>query len=279
MSKRALVLGGGGITGTAWELGVLAGLAEAGVDLSGADVLVGTSAGSVAGAQIAAGVSIEALYARQLEPPVGETGATMNRRMRLTMIGGLMRHRHDLEAFGRTLGKRAMRVAARGQVPSVEQRLATIAARLPSPEWSARDLRIVAVDAVTGAARVFTRADGVPLEQAVAASCAVPGVYPPIPVEGRTYIDGGYRSGSNVDIAAGCEPIIVLAPRPVDAGPLRGPQQQLTALGVRGLVVTPDAPALAAIGPNPLDPAARRAAAEGGRAQASRISAQARAVW
>jgi NTE family protein len=107
----------------------------------------------------------------------------------------------------------------------------------------------------------------------------VPGVYPPIPVAGRTYIDGGYRSGSNVDIARGCEPIVVLAPRPVDAGPLRGPQQQLTALGVRGLVVTPDELALAAIGPNPLDPTARRAAAEGGRAQAARISAHVRAVW
>jgi NTE family protein len=71
----------------------------------------------------------------------------------------------------------------------------------------------------------------------------------------------------------------VLAPKPIDAGPIRGPQQQLDALGVRGLVISPDAPALAAIGENPLDPAARRSAAEGGRAQAGRVAEQVRAIW
>ena len=57
--RTALVLGGGGITGIAWEIGVLAGLAEAGVDLTGADLVVGTSAGSVVGAQITSGAPLE----------------------------------------------------------------------------------------------------------------------------------------------------------------------------------------------------------------------------
>ena len=73
--RTALVLGGGGITGIAWEIGVLAGLAEAGADLTGADLVVGTSAGSVVGAQVTAGADLEALHARQLEPPTGERAA------------------------------------------------------------------------------------------------------------------------------------------------------------------------------------------------------------
>lgn len=67
-----LVLGGGGVTGIAWELGMLAGLAEAGIDLYGADLIVGTSAGSVVGAQITSATPIDELYARQLEPPSAE---------------------------------------------------------------------------------------------------------------------------------------------------------------------------------------------------------------
>jgi NTE family protein len=282
MNNAALVLGSGGITGTAWELGVLSGLAAAGLDLTGAATLVGTSAGSVTGAQLVSGLPIEALYERQLQPPVGESLARMNRRARLTVIYGVLRHRRDPEAFSRWLGAQSLHLAARRQVPSVEQRLATIGSRLPSAEWGERDLRIVAVDARSGVARVFTRDDGVPLAEAVAASCAVLGVYPPIPIGGRTYIDGGYRSGSNVDIARGREPIVVLAPKPIDAGPMRGPQQQLDALGVRGVMIAPDAPdaaALAAIGESPLDPAARRPAAEGGRVQAARVAEQIRAVW
>src|SRR5215203_1575582 len=77
--SRALVLGGGGVTGVAWEIGVLAGLAEAGVDLTGADLVVGTSAGSVVGAQVTSGAGIEELYARQLEPPASERVARLGR--------------------------------------------------------------------------------------------------------------------------------------------------------------------------------------------------------
>ena len=73
--RTALVLGGGGITGIAWEIGVLAGLAEAGVDLTGADLVVGTSAGSVVGAQLTCGAELETLYERQLEPPTEEKAA------------------------------------------------------------------------------------------------------------------------------------------------------------------------------------------------------------
>src|SRR5260370_22782556 len=65
---RALVLGGGGVAGVAWELGILTGLHDTGVDVRGADVIIGTSAGSVVGAQIASGTNLESLFASQLTP-------------------------------------------------------------------------------------------------------------------------------------------------------------------------------------------------------------------
>ncbi|MEV1147602.1 patatin-like phospholipase family protein, partial [Micromonospora sp. NPDC049799] len=90
---RALVLGGGGVTGVAWELGLLAGLAERGVDLLGADVVVGTSAGSVVGAQVCSGTPVEDLYAAQLRDPGGEVAARLGWPVlaRLLWAGGLTR--------------------------------------------------------------------------------------------------------------------------------------------------------------------------------------------
>ncbi len=97
---------------------------------------------------------------------------------------------------------------------------------------------------------MITRADGVPLVDAVAASCAVPGVYPPIPIGDRTYIDGGFRSSTNADLARGCAKIIVLAPMARAVGPLKSPQQQVDELAVSSVVVVPDPASRAAIGNN-----------------------------
>src|ERR1700749_4053945 len=75
MDRRALVLGGGGVTGIAWETGLIAGLAGLGVGLAAADVIIGTSAGSVVGTDIACGQEPEALYQAQLAPPAPEPAA------------------------------------------------------------------------------------------------------------------------------------------------------------------------------------------------------------
>jgi NTE family protein len=210
--RSGLVLGGGGITGIGWELGMLAGLAEAGVDLLGADLIVGTSAGSVVGAQITSGTPIEELYRRQLEPPSAERPVRLGPRVKLAYLIAFIRSRGELTRFGRQLGALSTRAAASGRLPSLEQRLAVIASRLPSPEWPERDLLVTAIDARTGVFRVIAKPDGVALADAVAASCAVPGVYPPVPIGDRTYIDGGYRSGANADLARGCSRVVVLAP-------------------------------------------------------------------
>ncbi|MCH7719085.1 MAG: patatin-like phospholipase family protein, partial [Chloroflexi bacterium] len=74
MTTRALVLGGGGPVGIAWEAGIIKGLLDGGVDATEADLIVGTSAGSVVGTQIASGRSPQDLLAAQAAPSEGAAG-------------------------------------------------------------------------------------------------------------------------------------------------------------------------------------------------------------
>jgi NTE family protein len=277
--RTALVLGGGGITGIAWEVGVLAGLAEAGVDLTGADLVVGTSAGSVVGAQLTGGAALEALFARQLEPPTGEQAARMTRAALARYAWAVLRSRGDDVGFRRRVGALALAAEQAGLTPTEQERLDVIGSRLVSREWPDRDLRVTAVDAETGEFRVLDRTSGVPLLQAVAASCAVPGVYPPVTIDGRRYVDGGMRSAANADLAEGYDRVVVLAPIPRGVGPLASVDAQVTGMVARVAVVSPDEAARRAIGRNVLDPAARAGSARAGRAQAAGVAAQVTEVW
>jgi NTE family protein len=277
MADRALVLGGGGITGIAWELGMLAGLLEHGVDLRDADLIVGTSAGSVVGAQIATGVDPQERYAAQLAPADGEVAAALGRgtmlRFGLAMIG-----RRDPQRVRARIG----RIARQAQTVPEAERIAVIARRLPVHEWPRRALRIAAVDAHSGEFVALDRDAGVPLVEAVAASCAVPGVWPPVSAGGRRFIDGGMRSPANADLAAGCSRVVVLAPVVRGIGPLVGVDAQVAALraeGARVALASPDPAAVAAIGRNVLDPARRAGAARAGRAQAAAAAEAIAAVW
>ena len=277
--RTALVLGGGGITGIAWEIGVLAGLAEAGVDLTGADLVVGTSAGSVVGAQLTSGADLEALFARQLEPPTGERAARMTRAALARYGWAVLRSRGDDVVFRRRVGALALAAEQAGLTPTEQERLDVIGSRLVSRAWPDRDLRITTVDAQTGEFRVLDRTSGVPLLQAVAASCAVPGVYPPVTIDGRRYVDGGMRSAANADLAEGCDRVVVLAPIPRGIGPLASVDAQVTGMVARVAVISPDEASRRAIGRNVLDPAARAGSARAGRAQAADVAAQVSEAW
>jgi len=277
--RTALVLGGGGITGIAWEVGVLAGLAEAGVDLTGADLVVGTSAGSVVGAQLTSGADLEVLFARQLEPPTGEQAARMTRAALARYAWAVLRSRGDDVGFRRRVGALALAAEQAGLTPTEQERLDVIGSRLVSREWPDRDLRITAVDAESGEFRVLDRTSGVPLLQAVAASCAVPGVYPPVTIDGRRYVDGGMRSAANADLAEGYDRVVVLAPLPRGMGPMASVDAQVTGMVARVAVVSPDEAARRAIGRNVLDPAARAGSARTGRAQAAGVAAEVTEVW
>ena len=280
-SSRALVLGGGGVAGIAWELGVLAGLADEGVDVTGAELIVGTSAGSAVAAQISSSASLDGLFARQLVPAEqsGELMADLDLDALLAMFGSALRAAKTPAEMRAAIGQAAL---AAETVPEVARR-AVIEHRLPDHTWAAgRDLRIVAADAETGETRVFTRDDGVSIVDAVAASCAVPGVWPPVTIEGHRYIDGGVRSSTNADLAAGCAVILILAP--VDD--IAGIADATVSAAIQRLSdsaavtwVRPDEASLAAIGTNPLDPATREPAAKAGRAQGCVIAAEVGAAW
>jgi NTE family protein len=277
--RTALVLGGGGITGIAWEIGVLAGLAEAGVDLTGADLVVGTSAGSVVGAQVTSGADLEMLFARQLEPPADEKVARMTRAALARYGWAVLRSRGKDVEFRRRVGALALAAEQAGLTPTEQERLDVIGSRLVSREWPDRDLRITAVDAETGEFRVLDRTSGVPLLQAVAASCAVPGVYPPVTIDGRRYVDGGMRSAANADLAEGYDRVVVLAPIPRGVGPLSSVDAQVTGMVARVAAVSPDEASRRAIGRNVLDPAARAGSARAGRAQAAGAAAEVAEAW
>lgn len=277
MTGKALVLGGGGITGIAWEIGILAGLAELGVDLTDADLVVGTSAGSVVGVDVCSGSPLAELYARQAAPATGEIYAKLGLSVMLKYARAVGLTRKP-EVARRRIGAMALR-ARNG---SEAGRRTVIESRIPVREWPARKLHITAVDAQTGEFKVFDAASGVDIVDAVGASCAVPGVWPPVTIDGRRYIDGGMRSGTNADLAAGYERTVVIAPLARGFGPIPGVDRHVRELTLQGsavVVIKPDKAALEAIGKNVLDPARRPAAARAGHAQAAAAAAAVSAVW
>ncbi len=142
--SKALVLGGGGLAGIAWEIGVLLGLRDAGLDLTDADLLVGTSAGSVVATQVATGLVLEDMFERQVSASAtGEKAVAFD----VESISGkfleLLADRPEPEELRRRIGAWAL---AADTVPEAE-RLAIIGSRLPVKEWPERALVVTAVDA------------------------------------------------------------------------------------------------------------------------------------
>jgi len=267
---NALVLGGGGIAGIAWMTGLLAGLADAGQDVTGADLVIGTSAGSVVAAQLGSGLPLDDLYARQADPALQSPEIPVS--FDMEQFGA----QYDASTTGTMSAQDLLRAAgafavAATTVPEAA-RWDVIAGRLPSHEWPQRPIRIVAVDCESGATEVFDADSGVRLVDAVAASCAVPGIWPPVTIGGRRYMDGGARSVDNADLAEGAARIIVVSPFGMETQistpmPLPDVVARLRDTGAHVTVIEPDEASRAAFGANPLDPATRQPAAEAGRAQ------------
>ena len=273
---RAVVLGGGGVTGVAWEVGLLHGLAELGVDLSSADLYVGTSAGSVVAAQITGGTPLAEMFAREVADTTGDRKAAISSGVLLRFVVSA------LYPGGRQRGRAWLgRAALRSRTVPESARRAAIQSRVPHDEWPVTPLRIPAVAAATGEVKVFDKSSGVSLIDAVAASCAVPIVWPPMTVNGTRYIDGGVRSIANVDLARGNARVVVIAPATASVRRADRPAAQAAALGpdVRTAVISPDEAAVTAIGRNPLSPDRRAGAAEAGRKQAAEVVERVRAAW
>ncbi|SIR74849.1 patatin-like phospholipase family protein [Williamsia sterculiae] len=280
MTTRALVLGGGGITGTAWQAGMLCGLAKRGVDLTEADLIVGTSAGSVTGALLRSGIGVEELYDMQQRPPLDTMDVHMSLLTTLRLAVELLRSGRDEELRGRRLGRWALDRAVHPDVPTAQARFAAMRARRVPDFWPDGALHVAAVDAQSGALRVFTRDDGVPLHRAVAASCAIPGAYTPVEIDGHRYVDGGARSSANADLARGHDRVVVLAP--IDA-PIPFSQtivRQLRRIGATtDSMATPDRASRRAIGRDYLDHSRRGAAATAGVRQADADAERFASMW
>ncbi|WP_433266126.1 patatin-like phospholipase family protein [Micromonospora vinacea] len=274
-ARPVWVLGGGGVAGIAWEVGILAGLADEGVTVTPEAVLIGTSSGAVVGAQLASGTPLAELFERQRGGVAHETSPALGL-LDLLRLARAQLFARSPEQAARRLGRLAL--AARIDDPSRQRR--TAEARLPDHAWSDdADLRIVAVDTETGASRTFTRHDGVPLVDAVAASCAMPISAAPVSLDGRRYMDGGMRSTLNLDLAPGNGPVIALAPSTAAIGPWARIGKQRAALGTgrRVELLLRDQASKRAQGNSVMDrsvvPALVTAARDQGRREASRVAA------
>ena len=288
----ALVLGGGGSAGHAWTIGVIAGLDEAGIDMTeAADLVIGTSSGASAAAQVRSGIPPAELLASILSEPVPPVGqkrppppgppmAAVFERMRA--IGAAAISAADLQ---RAMGAFGLESDATLGPVAAEQRRAMVAARLPHQQWPDRPMIVAAVNAHTGELAAFDRDSGVDLADAVTAGTALPGVVPTHSINGTRYINGGVRSAENADLASGYANVVVLSPFGGRSGTLpagqfegirRSPEwgvdlaSQVDALrkqGSRVEVITPDADSRAAMGTNQMDPATRIPAARAGFTQ------------
>jgi NTE family protein len=271
---KALVLGGGGITGIAWELGLIAGLHGLGTDLTGADLIVGTSAGAYVGALLATGVDLDKAVAEAAQIEV-----ELSPRIDPTLLAQGFSVLTDQSLTPQQVRMRLGGLARAAPVGDDRSHVARFADTLPVQDWPRTPRLIVtAVDTATGDLVAWDADDRVPLAEAVAASCALPGVFPPVRVGDGYYMDGGVRSVTNADLATGADAVVVIAPT---GGMFRtSPAAELSALGVaRGLLIAPDETARAAIGHNILDPGRRGPVLEAGRAQAATVAAAVAQAW
>ncbi|WP_297595176.1 patatin-like phospholipase family protein [Mycobacterium sp.] len=276
-NKRALVLAGGGIAGIAWETGVLRGIADESPAtarlLVESDVLVGTSAGSAVAAQLSSGNTLDELFDRQVAESSAEIDSGVDvdaiTELFLTALGAP--HEEPRDKTRQQMQRIGAVALATKTVPAPVRRQ-VIAQRLPSHDWPDRTLRLTAIDVATGELTVFDRESGVDLVDAVAASCAVPGAWPPVTIAGRHYMDGGIASSVNLVVAADCDRAVVLVPSGVDApSPFgAGPAAEVSSFAGAAFAVFADGDSLAAFGPNPLDPGCRIPSALAGREQGRR---------
>ncbi|MFD8269963.1 patatin-like phospholipase family protein [Streptomyces althioticus] len=277
MPDKALVLGGGGPVGGAWLTGMLAGLTEAGVDLDAADVLIGTSAGAVFGTRLRCGTPAAELYERQLSG-ADAVRLPVTARQTARFLWAALGSRDPGRSIAR-LGRTALRAPT-----GPESHVFDTVGRLlgGACDWPDRELRITAVDAMTGEVEAFDARSGVKLLEAVAASCAVPVVWPPVTVAGRRWMDGGSRSTANLQLALGSRRVLAVVPIPRAVGPHPSAADQaarLTEDGTRVTLLSPDEGARRAMGRNMADTARGPAAARAGHEQALRVVAEVADTW
>jgi NTE family protein len=296
-NKRALVLAGGGAAGNAWALGLIAGLSDARVDVTAADLIIGTSSGSTVAAQITSGTRPAELYAAILaeapQPEAGDAGSDNRGRAPnfsgpnyLEWSNGIIGSAEDASDMRRRMGAAALDMDASDGSSQTRWR-DIVAARLPSQHWPQQPVLIAAVDALTGEPVVFDRHSGIDLVDAVAASTSNGfGPFPPYRIGENRYINGGYRRNENADLATGYGRVLVLSPfggrarMPLEWGmDLATQVEELRAGGSRVETVFPDGGAGDVFDANALDPSTRLQAARGGHDQGRALAELLAEIW
>jgi NTE family protein len=294
---KALVLSGGGSVGIAWEIGVAAGLARRGVDVRDAEFIVGTSAGSAVGAQLALRRDFDELVSRQHD--VGRRAAERSGSSAGALDGPIARQMADLFALmAKTMASDEPAEARRAAIGRFaldadslpEDRFVAGFRYLKDEPWPAR-FACTAVDALSGDFAVWDAQAGVELDRAVASSCAVPGLFAPITINGRRYIDGGMRSGTNADLASGYDRVLIISllgavaaragqnTRFTPAGQLDSEIAALTENGSVVHLIEADEASAHALGVNLMDPSAIPAAVDEGIRQGESEASRLRAFW
>ena len=292
-ADHALILGGGGPVGEAWESGVIAGLTEKGIDLSRADLIIGTSAGAIVGARLASRMPPSDLINAALAPSDGSPRGQPDQRSSspppdLSFLAGKLQEmdtgKGSQQSIRAEIGEWAQRVRP---VVSESQFVASYHRRFPEKEWPGRAYECISVEAADGSLRVWSGSSGVSLAVAVASSCALPGVFAPVTIDGHRYIDGGVRSVTNADLARGCKIALVLAPTmgPNDAlaksftRPLNGELRTLRDSGCKVELIVPDDASLKAFGATLGDETHRAPAVNAGRVEGRNVAGEIAKLW
>lgn len=205
----ALVLGGGGTVGRAWLSGLITGLRANGIDLSQSELIVGTSAGAVAGAQLALGMDLAAIVTEEARNP-GPVIYPPDAAARLAELFGDMmaaNNAPDPDQARAAIGAKALAADTVTEEVFLGRPMYAVLAGKP---WPAA-LRVTSVSATTGKLAVWSVDSGVELANAVASSTALPGLSPAVTLDGDRYLDGGVRSMLNADLAAGSQSVIVVS--------------------------------------------------------------------
>ncbi|HLJ49284.1 MAG TPA: patatin-like phospholipase family protein [Bryobacteraceae bacterium] len=288
MAKRALVLGGGGPVGIGWESGLLAGLAEEGIDLSNGDLICGTSAGSFVGAQLALGRApgaIVAPYLNEKEP--AESVNPPDLTVLVVKMMDAVTGARPVKEVRAEIGAWALSTPTISEDEFIERFAPSLNGEADG-QWPKRPFVCTAVDTADGSFLVWDKSSGVGLARAVASSCAVPGVYPPITINGRRYMDGGMRSSTSADVAKDCDRVVVIAVMSGRGAPtlaeafrrkLDTELQALKDIGRQVELIVPDANSADAFGPNLMDARRRSGAAKAGFQQGRSIAAHIGAFW
>lgn len=252
--------------GLVWTVGLITALRAEGIDPGAADRIIGTSAGAIVGTIIADGGDLD----RILQPPSQEVSPPAVDPAAVTEVFGILSTPGiDASEALRRAGKRALELP----LGDPEDHVARMTGLTGVTAWPGGDLVITVADVTAGRRRALTAADGVPVTRAVAASTCAPGVFAPVPIDGRHYMDGGLHSPVNADLAAGAEVIVVV--EPLAHLFRRAPEDADLGSGTVFSVIA-DADA---IGPDPFDTAALTPAYEAGVRQGHEVAPQLREIW